>query len=35
LADSGALLVILTLLAMWIGILRYTGQLDSQAGDIR
>ncbi len=35
LADFGGLLVILTLLAMWIGILRYTGQLDSQAGDIR
>ncbi|MGB2901742.1 MAG: hypothetical protein WBB89_20975 [Candidatus Acidiferrum sp.] len=35
LADFGGLLVIVALLAMWIGILRYTGQLDSQAGDIR
>jgi len=33
LADFGGLLVILALLAMWIGILRYPGQLDSQAGD--
>ncbi|HYL61281.1 MAG TPA: hypothetical protein VE077_01580 [Candidatus Methylomirabilis sp.] len=29
LADMGGLLVILALLAMWIGILRYTGSLDS------
>jgi len=35
LADFGGLLVIVALLAMWIGILRYTGQLDSQAGDVR
>jgi hypothetical protein len=35
LADFGGLLVIGALLAMWIGILRYTGQLDSQAGDVR
>ena len=35
LADFGGLLVILALLAMWIGILRYTGQLDSQAGGVR
>ncbi len=35
LADFGGLLVILALLAMWIGILRYTGQLDSQAGEVR
>jgi hypothetical protein len=35
LADFGGLLVIIALLAMWIGILRYTGQLDSQAGDVR
>src|SRR5467141_11990 len=35
LADLGGLLVIVALLAMWIGILRHTGQLDSQAGDIR
>ena len=34
LADFGGFLVILALLAMWIGILRYTGQLDSQAGDL-
>jgi len=34
LADFGGLLVILALLAMWIGILRYTGQLDSQAGEV-
>ncbi|MFI5092844.1 MAG: hypothetical protein WCE50_04215 [Candidatus Acidiferrum sp.] len=32
LADIGGLLVIIALLAMWIGILRYTGQLDSQTG---
>jgi len=35
LADFGGFLVILALLAMWIGILRYTGQLDSQAGEVR
>lgn len=35
LADAGGLLVIVALLAMWIGILRYTGQLDAQAGDTR
>lgn len=35
LADFGGLLVIIALLAMWIGILRYTGQLDSQAGEVR
>jgi hypothetical protein len=35
LADFGGFLVILALLAMWVGILRYTGQLDSQAGDVR
>jgi hypothetical protein len=29
-ADLGGLLVILALLAMWIGILRYTGRLDAQ-----
>ena len=29
-ADLGGLLVILALLAMWIGILRYTGMLDAQ-----
>ena len=34
LADFGGLLVIVALLAMWIGILRYTGQLDSQTGDV-
>jgi hypothetical protein len=31
LADFGGLLVILALLAMWIGILRYTGSLDAAA----
>jgi hypothetical protein len=35
LADFGGLLVIIALLAMWIGILRYTGQLDAQTGDPR
>lgn len=30
LADLGGLLVIVALLAMWIGTLRYTGQLDAQ-----
>jgi len=29
LADVGGLLVIVALLAMWIGVLRYTGQLDA------
>ena len=33
LADLGGLLVVVALLAMWIGILRYTGQLDGSAGD--
>ncbi len=31
LADFGGLLVIVALLAMWIGILRYTGRLDASA----
>jgi hypothetical protein len=31
-ADIGGLLVIVALLAMWIGILRYTGALDASAG---
>ncbi len=35
LADFGGLLVIVALFAMWIGILRYTSELDSQAGDVR
>jgi hypothetical protein len=35
LADFGGLLVILALLAMWIGILRYPGQRASQTGDVR
>ena len=35
LADFGGLLVIVALLAMWIGILRYTGQLDAPAGDVQ
>ncbi len=30
-ADTGGLLVILALLAMWIGVLRYTGSLDAAA----
>jgi hypothetical protein len=30
-ADFGGLLVIFALLAMWIGILRYTGELDAAA----
>ena len=30
-ADFGALLIIFALLAMWIGILRYTGELDAAA----
>jgi len=28
-ADAGGLLVILALLAMWIGIVRYTGEMDA------
>jgi hypothetical protein len=28
-ADLGGLLVIIALLAMWIGVLRYTGSLDA------
>jgi len=35
LADFGGLLVIVALLAMWIGILRYTGQLDGHLGEAR
>ncbi len=35
LADAGGFLVIVALLAMWIGILRYTGQLDAHVGDAR
>ncbi len=35
LADLGGFLVIVALLAMWIGILRYTGQLDAQSGEVR
>jgi hypothetical protein len=31
-ADVGGLLVILALLAMWIGILRYTGEMDATVG---
>lgn len=31
LADIGGLFVIIAMLAMWIGILRYTGSLDAQA----
>jgi hypothetical protein len=34
LADIGGLLVIMALLAMWIGIIRYTGQLDAQTRDL-
>ena len=34
LADAGGLLVILALLAMWIGILRYTGSLDVRGGTL-
>jgi hypothetical protein len=33
LADLGGLLVILALMAMWIGILRYTGKLDAALGE--
>jgi hypothetical protein len=32
-ADLGGLMVILALLAMWIGILRYTGSVDAQKVD--
>lgn len=32
LADLGGLLVIIALLAMWVGILRYTGELDAAKG---
>jgi hypothetical protein len=35
LADFGGLLVVVALLGMWIGILRYTGQLDAHLGDAR
>jgi len=35
LADVGGLFVIVALLAMWIGILRYTGGLDAAAGAAR
>jgi hypothetical protein len=35
LADLGGLLVIIALMAMWIGILRYTGQLDAALGEER
>jgi hypothetical protein len=35
LADLGGLLVILALMAMWIGILRYTGKLDAALGEVR
>jgi hypothetical protein len=35
LADIGGLLVIIALLAMWIGILKYTGQLDAQNREAR
>lgn len=31
LADAGGLLVILALLAMWVGVLRYTGSLDANS----
>jgi hypothetical protein len=35
LADLGGLLVIVSLMAMWIGILRYTGKLDVSFGEAR
>lgn len=35
LADLGGLLVIIALMAMWIGILRYTGELDAASGEAR
>jgi len=31
-ADVGGLLVIVALLAMWLGMVRYTGELDATAG---
>jgi len=34
-ADTGGLLVILALLAMWIGILRYTGSLDAMPSEVQ
>lgn len=34
-ADLGGLLVILALLAMWIGILRYTGSLDAMPSEVQ
>jgi hypothetical protein len=34
-ADIGGLLVILALMAMWIGILRYTGNIDAIAKGIQ
>jgi hypothetical protein len=34
-ADIGGLLVILALLAMWIGILRYTGNLDAMPSEVQ
>ncbi len=34
-ADFGGLLVIIALLAMWIGILRYTGELDATAASAK
>jgi hypothetical protein len=35
LADIGGLLVIVALLAMWIGILRYTGNIDASSGSVQ
>jgi heme/copper-type cytochrome/quinol oxidase subunit 4 len=35
LADLGGLLVIIALMAMWIGVLRYTGKLDAASGEAR
>src|SRR5215469_11623475 len=35
LADVGGLLVVLALLAMWVGIVRYTGRLDAGAPECR
>ena len=34
-ADFGGLLVIIALLAMWIGILRYIGELDATAASAK
>ncbi len=34
-ADTGGLLVIVALFAMWVGILRYTGELDAATGGAR